>query len=133
MSKHTPGSMIALALATLVGCGGSGPSGPSEIDSVLVAKHQRAQELVDCHRGYWSFPLEVPVVLTDSVRGSDQAKAWASPQHLSINVVGSYLRGWADVDIEMVMGHELAHVMGTWDEDEATRKASQAYWNARCH
>ena len=126
-------ALLALVLAA-VGCGN--PAGPTEVQ-VPIRNVALARELIACHAKFHGFvdyrgnAREVGLRLVEHVR-SDGAKAWGSMQSQSITVVRSFLESWAPVDVEMVMGHELAHVMGIWDEDEATRWASRAYYNAGC-
>jgi len=89
-----------------------------------------AQSFADCHCRYHEVPM-VRVKFADHKR-SDGALAWGWAG--VITVVRSELETWAMVDIEMVVGHEVAHAaLGVWDEDEATAIASDAYYNAGCH
>ena len=123
-------ALLALVLAG-AGCGSSGPTGPSEVRPP-ARNEALAREYIACHAAYWGYTLTVQLQIVDH-RRSDGAQAWGDMRNRVITVVRPSLESWAPVDVEMVMGHELAHVMGEWDEDEATRQASQAYYAAGCH
>ena len=128
--------VIALLALVLAGVGCGSPTGPSEVRAP-ARNEALARELIACHAAFHGFvdyqgePREVALHVVEHVR-SDGALAWGSMQAQAITVVRAELESWAPVDVEMVMGHELAHVMGIWDEDEATRWASRAYYAAGC-
>ena len=97
-----------------------------------TANENLALEYAVCHTKYHQLPFEIEVIFTDHIREADQAVAWGWAK--KITIVREALETWAPVDIEMVVGHEIAHAgLGIWDEEEATRIASDAYWNAGCH
>jgi hypothetical protein len=127
--------LILLAVAA-VGCGGGGPTSPDPADviipSPLTANQQLAVDIVECHLKYWGKTYQITIRFEDA-RRSDGAHAWADTMGRIIHVAKPSLESWAPVDIEMVMGHELAHILGADGEDQATEWASQAYHNAECH
>ena len=129
-------ALLGLVLAA-AGCGLGSPTAPDEAPSP-AHNEALARDLIACHAKFHGFvdyqgnAREVGLRIVEHKR-RDGALAWGSMQSQSITVVRAELESWAPVDVEMVMGHELAHVMGIWDEDLATEWASRAYYNAGCH
>jgi len=122
--------LVALVILSLTwGCGHAPITASS---SPTTEKERLAVALVNCHVEYHqTSPIEV--VFHDSRRRQDEAHAWADYLARQIHVARPSLESWAPVDIEMVMGHEVAHILGFVNEDQATLIASMAYYNAGCH
>jgi len=117
-----------LLLATVMGCSSAtGPTGhPTGHPNEALA-----QAFAQCHADQYGLG-DVTVVFHEGRRG-DGAIAWAMPGTRTVHVSRADLYDWAPVDIEMTMGHEVAHLSGEWNEAAATRKASAIYYSGACH
>jgi hypothetical protein len=136
VNRPTRTAVFTLVILLLVawfstGCSTQGSPFSSLSSSTYYTLNElRAIEYARCHVAYHGTG-SVRVSFVDSPR-EDGALAWGWNYHITI--VRSALETWSPVDIEMVVGHEVAHAaLGIWDEDEATRVASDAYHNAGCH
>ncbi len=120
-----PISWIVLSALLLAGCASLPTAATAHTPKEIMA-----QSFADCHCRYHKVP-NVTVNFVDHKR-VDGALAWGWAG--VITVVRSELETWAMVDIEMVIGHEVAHAaLGVWDEEEATKIASDTYYAAGCH
>ncbi len=106
---------------------------PTKATDIAESRNEiLAVEYAACHSDYHNLGFEVAVYFVDYKR-VDGALAWGSIQDRSITLVRPALNTWAPVDVEMVVGHEVCHVMGLFNEGIATVCASDAYYNAGCH
>lgn len=120
--------LAALAILSLtLGCGHASPTASTV---PTTEKERMAVAFVACHVA-WHDTAPIEVVFHQG-RRVDGAHAWADYLGRRVHVARPSLEGWAPVDIEMVMGHEVCHVLGIADEKAATACASLAYYNAGC-